>query len=90
MPIHPPFKKAIYGSGFRPSDYRLTKLFGVEGERLLGLETNTLHVIGKLDPIVPNKLMRDLVDCCNESTTRVEEHDGGKHVSLMKSSLLLV
>jgi len=81
-PIHPPFKRAIYGSGFRPADLKLTDLFiGKEGcQKLLGTQTKTLHLIGRLDPVVSLKRMRTLVDCCLEDNLRVEEHDGGHFI----------
>jgi len=79
QPIHPPFKRAVYGSGFRPADLKLTHLFIGEdgGQRLLGTQTKTLHVIGRLDPVVSPKRMSTLVDCCVQENLRVEEHDGG-------------
>jgi len=80
IPIHPPFKRAIFGSGFRPIDLRLARVLGEEGQRLLGTQTKTLHVIGRADPVVSAKRMKSLTDCCYEDNLRIEEHDGGHFI----------
>lgn len=79
-PIHPPFQRAIFGSGFRPADQTITRLFGEDGQKLLGSQTRTLHLNGRYDPVVSMQRMRTLVDCCHPKNMRVEEHDGGHFI----------
>jgi len=84
-PIHPPFKSAIFGSGFLPMPTDLSHLF-LPPNGPLGKETSTLHIIGSNDPIVSEQRSNSLVNVCvpqgEERGTRVIVHDGGHFIPL--------
>ncbi|ORY79754.1 serine hydrolase-domain-containing protein [Leucosporidium creatinivorum] len=65
----PPFKFAIFNSGFFPKDPRVRAVSGIQ--------TPSLHVLGRGDAVVADHESESLIVACHNP--RVEFHDGGHH-----------
>lgn len=62
-------------SGFLPVDVSLAPIFSKSE-----IKTPSLHILGDTDVIVVKERSEALIDVCDETTRRVERHEGGHFV----------
>lgn len=76
-PVHPPLDFFIPVSGFLPLDVSLAPIFSKSAPKI---KTPSLHILGDTDVIVVTERSEALIDVCDETTRRVERHEGGHFV----------
>jgi len=81
-PIHPPLDFFILVSGYLPLDASLAHIFSTFAPKL---KTPSLHIIGDTDVIAGGERSRALINAYDETTRRIERHEGGHAVPLSEN-----